>query len=65
MIDNPLTYPEPSLIEHAEDLVAASIMTPQEYVGNIMELCQDRRGELKDWLSGHGQGGASLSSALK
>lgn len=51
MIDNPLNYPEPSLIEHAEEpFVAASIMTPQEYVGNIMELCQDRRGELKDMV---------------
>ncbi len=51
MIDNPLNYPDPGLIEHAEEpFVAASIMTPQEYVGNIMELCQDRRGEYKDMV---------------
>jgi GTP-binding protein LepA len=50
-IDNPLNYPDPSLIEHAEEpFVAASIMTPQEYVGNIMELCQERRGEYKDMI---------------
>jgi Membrane GTPase LepA len=64
-IDNPLNYPDPSLIEHAEEpFVAASIMTPQEYVGNIMELCQDRRGEYKDMVyQGRRQGGASLSPA--
>ncbi|MPM27371.1 Elongation factor 4 [bioreactor metagenome] len=48
-IDNPQNYPNPSEIESArEPYVAASIMTPTEYVGNIMELCQDRRGEYKD-----------------
>jgi GTP-binding protein LepA len=48
-IDNPLNYPNPSEIELAEEpFVAASIITPPEYVGNIMELCQDRRGEYKD-----------------
>ena len=51
MIDNPLNYPDPSLIEHAEEpFVKASIMTPQEFVGNIMDLCQDRRGEFKDMI---------------
>jgi GTP-binding protein LepA len=51
LIDNPLNYPDPSLIEHAEEpFVAASIMTPQEFVGNIMELCQERRGEYKDMV---------------
>jgi GTP-binding protein LepA len=49
MVDNPLNYPNPSLIETAEEpSVSASIMCPKEYVGNIMELCQDRRGEYKD-----------------
>lgn len=49
MIDNPLNYPNPSAIELAEEpFVAASIFTPAEYVGGIMELCQDRRGEYKD-----------------
>ena len=48
-IDNPLNYPDPSLIEMAEEpFISASIITPQEYVGNIMELCQDRRGEYKE-----------------
>ena len=50
-IDNPLNYPDPSVIEYAEEpYVAASIMTPQEYVGNIMDLCQDRRGEYTDMV---------------
>ena len=49
MIDNPLNYPEPSLIELAEEpFINASIIGPPEYVGNIMELCQDRRGEYKE-----------------
>ncbi|MBP5166250.1 MAG: translation elongation factor 4 [Oscillospiraceae bacterium] len=51
MIDNPLNYPDPSVIEHAEEpFVAASIMTPQDYVGSIMELCQERRGEYRDMV---------------
>jgi GTP-binding protein LepA len=49
MIDNPLNYPNPSEIELAEEpFVAATILTPSEYVGNIMDLCQDRRGEYKN-----------------
>jgi GTP-binding protein LepA len=49
MIDNPLNYPDPSLIEMAEEpFIKASIITPPEYVGNIMELCQDRRGEYRE-----------------
>ena len=49
MIDNPLNYPEPTEIEMAEEpFVKASIITPPEYVGNIMELCQERRGEYLD-----------------
>lgn len=48
IVDNPLNYPDPSQIDFAEEpYVKASIMTPTEYVGNIMELCQDRRGEYK------------------
>ncbi len=51
MIDNPLNYPDPSqILEADEPYVAASIMTPQVYVGNIMDLCQDRRGEFKDMV---------------
>ncbi len=49
MIDNPLNYPDPSEIQLAEEpFVRASIITPPEYGGNIMDLCQDRRGEYMD-----------------
>ncbi len=49
MIDNPLNYPDPTEIETAEEpFVRASIITPPEYVGGIMELCQERRGEYLD-----------------
>lgn len=45
-IDNPTNLPDMSLIEIMEEpIVKASIMTPTEFVGSIMELCQDRRGE--------------------
>ena len=48
-IDNPTNYPDPSLIEKAEEpMTNAHIYAPGEYVGNIMELCQDRRGIFKD-----------------
>lgn len=48
-IDNPLKYPGPTEIDWAEEpFVSASIISPTDYVGNIMELCQDRRGEFKD-----------------
>ncbi len=49
MITNPLNYPNPSEIEWAEEpFVSANIIAPTEYIGNIMELCQERRGEYKD-----------------
>ncbi|MDR2655142.1 MAG: translation elongation factor 4 [Oscillospiraceae bacterium] len=48
-IDNPTNYPDPSLIADAEEpFVNAHIFTPSEYTGNIMELCQERRGIFKD-----------------
>ena len=48
-IDNPTNYPEPSVIASAEEpVVKASVFSPSEYVGNIMELCQGRRGVFKD-----------------
>ena len=48
-IDNPTNYPDPALIQVAEEpMVKASILSPSEFVGNIMELCQDRRGVFKD-----------------
>ena len=44
-ISNPTNYPDPSkIIEAAEPVVDAHIFSPAEYVGSIMELCQDRRG---------------------
>ena len=47
-IDNPTNYPDPSLISYAEEPICeAHIYSPTEYVGNIMELCQDRRGVFK------------------
>ena len=48
-IDNPTNLPDPSEIEWMEEpVVSADIMTPKDYVGSIMELCQDRRGVYKD-----------------
>jgi GTP-binding protein LepA len=49
MVDNPHNYPDPANIAEAyEPYVKVSIITPNEYVGNIMPLCQDRRGVYKD-----------------
>ena len=48
-IDNPTNYPETSIIAKAEEpMTNAHIYAPSEYVGNIMELCQERRGIFKD-----------------
>ena len=48
-IDNPTNYPDPSLIAQAEEpMVNAHIYSPTDYVGNIMDLCQDRRGTFRD-----------------
>ncbi|MBQ8860726.1 MAG: translation elongation factor 4 [Ruminococcus sp.] len=45
MISNPTNYPDPALIMSAQEPITdAHIYAPSEYVGNIMELCQDRRG---------------------
>ena len=47
-IDNPTNYPDPSLIQLAEEpIINAHIFSPSEFVGNIMELCQERRGNFK------------------
>ncbi len=49
MVDNPHNYPETASIAEAyEPYVKVSIITPNEYVGNIMPLCQDRRGEYRN-----------------
>ncbi len=48
-VDNPHNYPDPGSIKQAmEPYAAVSIITPPDYVGNIMPLCQDRRGEYKN-----------------
>ena len=48
-IDNPTNYPDPTDIAFAEEpMTEAHILAPTEYVGNIMELCQGRRGVFKD-----------------
>ena len=48
-VDNPHNYPDPAVIAEAQEpYVKVSIISPNEYVGNIMPLCQDRRGEFKD-----------------
>ncbi|HOP71876.1 translation elongation factor 4 [Thermoclostridium caenicola] len=45
LLDNPTNMPDPTEIASMEEpVVKATIMTPTEYVGSIMELCQDRRG---------------------
>ena len=47
MIQNPTNLPEQTEIDHIEEpIVKADIMIPKDYVGTIMELCQQRRGEL-------------------
>ncbi|MDR4495404.1 MAG: translation elongation factor 4 [Nitrospirales bacterium] len=44
-IDNPSKLPDPSLIDHIEEpFIKATVITPERYVGNILQLCQDRRG---------------------
>ena len=48
-IDNPTNYPDPAEIDKAfEPIVRASIITPTDYVGGLMDLCQDRRGVFVD-----------------
>ena len=48
-IDNPCNYPDPATIDFAEEpMVEAHIFSPKDYVGAIMDLCQDRRGEYKE-----------------
>lgn len=48
-VSNPTNMPSPQEIDYMEEpIVEASIMTPTEYVGTIMELCQNRRGIFKD-----------------
>ena len=47
MVQNPSNLPDQTLIDHIEEpVVKADIMVPKEYVGNIMEICQERRGKM-------------------
>ncbi len=51
MVANPLDYPDPMEIQLAEEpFVKLNLIAPQEYVGNMMELAQQRRGEFKDMV---------------
>ena len=47
MVQNPSNLPDAALIDHIEEpMVKADIMVPKDYVGNIMEICQERRGKM-------------------
>lgn len=47
MVQNPSNLPDATLIDHIEEpMVKADIMVPKDYVGNIMEICQERRGRM-------------------
>ncbi|PWL71974.1 MAG: elongation factor 4 [Clostridiales bacterium] len=49
IIDNPTNFPDSGSIQLAEEpMIKAAILSPEEFVGNIMELCQNRRGIFKD-----------------
>ena len=48
-VDNPHNYPDPgAIVEAREPYAKVSIIAPPDYVGNIMPMCQDRRGIFKD-----------------
>ncbi len=48
-VDNPTNFPDPAEIEYMEEpYVEASIMLPTEYMGAVMDLCQEKRGTMKD-----------------
>jgi len=50
-IDNPSKMPVSGMIESVEEpVVSATVMVPQDFVGAVMELCQDRRGTYKDMV---------------
>ena len=49
ILENPCDFLDPSLIKEAyEPFVKATILTPKEYIGTVMTLCQDRRGTYLD-----------------
>lgn len=48
-VDNPAKMPAPTYLDHIEEpYVKATIMTPKDFIGPIMELCQNKRGEYQD-----------------
>ena len=48
-VSNPTNLPDPGLIEYMEEPVAdVSVMAPQEYVGAVMEICQEKRGTFRN-----------------
>ena len=49
MVDNPSQFPNPTVIEHVEEpFVNATIIVPKDFVGPIMELSQEKRGEYQN-----------------
>jgi GTP-binding protein LepA len=49
IVENPALYPDPSHVERVEEpFISAQIMIPERYVGTVMELCRERRGEKTD-----------------
>nr|WP_182354113.1 translation elongation factor 4 [Flaviflexus huanghaiensis] len=52
-VTNPSEFPDGKLAEISEPMVQATILTPSDYIGAVMELCQDRRGSMggMDYLS--------------
>ncbi len=49
MVDNPAKFPDPTVIDHVEEpFVNATIIVPRDYVGAVMELSQEKRGEYEN-----------------
>lgn len=63
LIRNPSDYPNAGVARIEEPFISASILTPPEYMGPVMELCQDRRGELEN-VSYLSEGRAQISYDL-
>ena len=51
ILENPCEFPDPTIIKSSEEpYVKATIMTPKDYIGALMTLCQDRRGTYVDMV---------------
>ena len=49
LVDNPANFPDPTVIDHVEEpYVNATIIVPKDYVGAVMELSQEKRGEYEN-----------------